>query len=58
MVYAVIDAANTVVNLVEWDGESAWVPPEGHTVEPVPDRASIGWFYENGTFTPPPESQE
>jgi hypothetical protein len=30
--WAVIDGNNTVVNMVEWDGQTEWAPPAGHTV--------------------------
>lgn len=29
MRWAVIDAENTVVNVIEWDGVAPWAPPEG-----------------------------
>jgi hypothetical protein len=32
--YAVIDDQNEVVNVIEWDGVSNWMPPAGHVVIP------------------------
>lgn len=32
MRYVIVDDAHKVVNVVEWDGESEWAPPEGHTI--------------------------
>ena len=35
MYYAVIrESDNKVVNIIVWDGESEWTPPEGHRIEP------------------------
>ena len=35
MDYALIrESDNKVVNVIVWDGESQWSPPEGHRIEP------------------------
>ena len=39
--YAVIDANGLVVNVVLWDGESKWTPPEGCTARNVEGK-SVG----------------
>ena len=31
-IYAVVDSNNVVVNLILWDGQSGWTPPDGCTV--------------------------
>jgi hypothetical protein len=46
--YAIIQE-NKVVNVVMWDGESAW-PDSANAVE-ITDNAGIGWDYANGKFT-------
>lgn len=48
---------NVVVNVIVWDGESEWTPPDGQAlvdltgIDPEP---GPGWLYENGAFSPPP----
>lgn len=39
--YVIIrDEDQTITNVIEWDGETAWIPPDGHTVrEYVPGDA-------------------
>jgi hypothetical protein len=55
MEYAVIENG-VVTNTVIWDGITDWAPPEGSSLEPIPDgtMAGIGWTYLAGTFTAPP----
>lgn len=45
-----------VVNMVVWDGETEWAPPEGSAAIVVPEGSgvSIGWAYADGKFTAPP----
>jgi hypothetical protein len=51
--YAVV-ANNVVVNLVEWDGVSAWSPPAGTTASPTSGApVSIGWLWNAGVPTDP-----
>lgn len=53
--YAVIDdATKLVVNVIEWDGGTAWAPPEGHSVVKS-DTAGPGDTYKNRKFIKPPE---
>lgn len=49
--YAVVENG-VVINVVRWDGESAWTPPTGATAVIVPDGVvtGIGALYSNGTF--------
>lgn len=62
MRYAILgepDAAGVkpVLNVIEWDGESEWSPPEGATV--VRDDALESeprGTYDGSTFTKPPSS--
>jgi hypothetical protein len=50
------DSSEIVVNVIEWDGDTAkWQPPAGYTmVEDVNGEAGPGFSYHDGTFTPPP----
>lgn len=50
MRYAVV-RDNVVENVVEWDGESDWIAPEG-TVLVQSEEASPGNSYDGKTFTP------
>jgi hypothetical protein len=36
------NASNEVVNMVEWDGVTAWAPPPGHRVVIAPPDTDIG----------------
>lgn len=56
--YAVIDNAGTVVNLVVWDGGGGWAPSSGRTAIDVTNanpRPVIGWSTPDGgnTWTAP-----
>jgi hypothetical protein len=53
MNYAIIDNTGLVVNVILWDGESEWQPPEGYQAVELTDGAGIGWTYADGVFTPP-----
>lgn len=58
MNYAVI-RNGLVENVVSWDGETDWTPPEGSDVVALHDRiAGPGWTYDGSTFTPPPAPEE
>jgi hypothetical protein len=55
--WAMIDSNNLVINIIDWDGESDWSPPQGTTIIDLTNyeiTPSIGWTYENGAFVPPP----
>ncbi|EPK5084884.1 tail fiber assembly protein [Escherichia coli] len=53
--YAVIKSDGKIINVVLWDGEADWSPPDGSTVIKINDSgAGIGWTYKDGVFTPPP----
>jgi hypothetical protein len=55
--YAVINQSESiVVNVVCWDGEAEWSPPEG-CIAVESDFAGIGWVYSGGSFFAPAESQ-
>lgn len=45
----------TVVNAIEWDGESQWSPPSGSeaVARPEGSEAWIGWMYDGSEFTNP-----
>lgn len=52
---ALIDADNTVVNVIEWASGSDYTPPDGLTLVDVGDGCTIGATYDPATktFTPP-----
>ncbi|MFL9904285.1 hypothetical protein PQR71_40210 [Paraburkholderia fungorum] len=50
--YALVNNG-TVVNVIEWDGASPYMPPSGDTVVPLPGNSGIGWTYASGTFSAP-----
>jgi len=54
MNYAIIDTtSNLVVNVIVWDGNPPWQPPDGTIAVPITDGAGIGWSYIDGAFIPP-----
>lgn len=54
--YALVENG-VVVNVIVWDGQSSWQPPDGQTAVLVPDDAyaGIGSTYSNGAFGEPPQ---
>ena len=54
--YAIVDESGNVVNVVEWDGEADWEPPEG-TEAVEHELAGPGGTLIDGVWTPP-EPQE
>jgi hypothetical protein len=58
--YAMVhEATGFVVNVVEWDGDTAtWQPPAGHMmVLDEPPSAGPGYTYDGEKFIPPPGGQ-
>lgn len=58
--YAIVQS-NTVVNVIVWDGESPWTPPEGTEAIHAPDGCGIGDIYNGVGFdpaSPPPPPPE
>ena len=55
MTYAVVnDADSVIVNIVAWDGETEWSPPDGTSAVADPDRqAIIGGTHDQDGFHPP-----
>ncbi|WP_284508306.1 tail fiber assembly protein [Caballeronia sp. NCTM5] len=53
--YALIDANNTVQNIVLWDGDANWQPEEGlKAIKLDPGTvAGTGWVYDGATFAGP-----
>jgi hypothetical protein len=50
--YAVIvSSTNVVQNIIEWDGESEWSPPEGSFVKLLPNGVGMGFVYDPSTDT-------
>jgi len=49
-----------VTNVVLWDKQTDWTPPEGAEVVALDDGtpAGPGWTYDGTTFTPPPPEPE
>lgn len=54
--YAVVDADGKVVNVVLWDGQSDWVPPEGSEAVQSDD-ADIGWVRDSGGNLVAPQAE-
>ena len=54
MNYAIIDGTGLVVNVIEWDGVTPWLPPADHIALPLIE-GGIGWTFAAGQFSPPPE---
>ena len=52
--YAVIQN-DEVVNVVVWDGAVEWAPPQGSTVNLLPDDSpvSIGYLFDGENYTQP-----
>lgn len=53
---AIIDTdTNTVINIIDYDTVPTGVPPglTGNVIAVANNGASIGWTYQNGTFTDP-----
>ncbi|WP_175920745.1 hypothetical protein [Burkholderia pyrrocinia] len=52
--YAIVENG-VVTNLVAWDGETEWMPPEDSTVVLVASGTfvSIGYTYDGKTFSEP-----
>lgn len=52
----ILEAAGFVVNVIEWDGNTAtWQPPAGYVmVEDTKSEAGPGFTYVDGQFVPPP----
>ena len=63
--YAVIDPSGKVINVIAWDGQAKWSPPEGHTVKKS-EECGIGdiWvdaiqdFARPMSVLKPPENEE
>lgn len=48
---------NTVTNIVQWDGNTAWTPPARHSVVQSDVLCNIGWNWNDGVPidpNPPP----
>ena len=53
MAYVLIDGANTVVNVIVYDGTAEYTPPAGQTLKEAPDGTGIGWTYAGSAFHAP-----
>ena len=63
MNYALIDNQSLkVINMVLWDGETNWTPPEGTFAIQVPDDqlefVTFDWNYIDGEFVAPEPPEE
>lgn len=57
--YALVNNQNVVENIILWDGEAEWAPPEGMQLVNVENvDAGIGWKYENNVFVDPNQTQQ
>jgi len=52
--YAVVDSENNVINIIYWDGESKWSPPEGTKAVLISEGVfvDIGYVYIDNGFSP------
>jgi len=52
MTYAVINSNNLIINVIIWDGQTSWQPPEDCIVVNIPENISvkIGDTYVDGQF--------
>jgi len=49
-----VSTINVVDNIILWDGEATWTPPQNTQLINVEEtQCEIGWTYENGLFTAP-----
>ncbi len=55
--YAVVDKSGNVTNVIVWDGEAQYTPPEGTELIEVTGAAGPGWTYRDGEFIAPEEDQ-
>jgi len=52
--YALINKQNIVKNVIVWDGETNWTPPEDMTCLNVENiECGINWIYDGYSFTAP-----
>lgn len=56
MRFAIVDN-HVVVNVILWDGEEQYEPPEGTFLCEVPDEVSVGWTCVDGVLYPPPPAE-
>jgi hypothetical protein len=49
--YAILDANNNVLNLINWDDSMQWDPPAGTSAIPAQANAYIGGTYNPNTQT-------
>jgi len=56
MKHVVIDSEGLITNIVLWDGDDSWQPPENCTTFALPEDAiiGIGWSMVGDEFLPPP----
>lgn len=53
--YAVIETASGLVkNIIEWDGQTPYTPPDLCALQFDNGSARIGGTFTSGQFTPPP----
>lgn len=57
MKYTIVENG-VVSNVILWDGEEAYLPPEGCQLCEVDEEVSIGWTMENGVLVPPVQTSE
>lgn len=46
-----------VINIIKWDGVSPYTPPEGTTLVPATNDATIGGTWDGNVFGPAPEPE-
>ncbi len=53
MIYILLNSQNIVVDVIAYDGVSAYTPPSGLTLMQAPAGTEVGATYANGTFINP-----
>ncbi|MCP1440491.1 hypothetical protein J3D56_003927 [Erwinia persicina] len=58
--YALINNYGVVENIIVWDGESKWNPPDNSIVARIDNGVfvDIGYTYQKGAFAPPKENNQ
>lgn len=56
--YALLSAEGEVVNVILWDGEDGYQPPDELTAVACPDEAGPGWQLQEGEWVAPVEPPE
>jgi hypothetical protein len=54
-----VSTINVVDNIILWDGETTWTPPQNMQLINVEEtQCEIGWIYKNGVFAAPINTEQ